>query len=231
MAEKNKDKWCFAWPAALQASAGKSRAALVKAARWNPGDVITVCFLDGDPGLQERVRDAARKWVGDEMANLRFSFQKKADALIRISFKLRGSWSTIGTTCRNVDKNRPTMNFGWLTPASSDKEVRRVVLHEFGHALGLIHEHQSPAGGIHWNREQVKADLSGPSYNWTAKQIQTNMFNVSKKGETNFTKFDKDSIMLYPIPARWTNDGFSSVLNTKLSPSDVQFIRKQYPHR
>jgi hypothetical protein len=230
MAETNKDKWCFAWAAALQASAGKSRAALVKAARWNPGDVITVCFLDGDSGLQERVRAAAKKWVGDDMANLRFSFQKKTDALIRISFNLRGSWSTIGTTCRNVDKSRPTMNFGWLTPASSDKEMRRVVLHEFGHALGLIHEHQSPAGGIDWNREQVKADLSGPSHYWTAKQIQTNMFNVSKKSETNFTKFDKDSIMLYPIPARWTNDGFSSVLNTKLSPSDIRFIRKQYPH-
>src|SRR5262245_26657989 len=164
------------------------------------------------------------------MANLRLSFQKKTDTLIRISFKLRGSWSAIGTTCRNVDKSRPTMNFGWLTSASSDKELRRVVLHEFGHALGLIHEHQSPAGGIDWNRAQVKADLSGPPHNWTASQIQINMFNTLKKGETNFTKFDKDSIMLYPIPARWTNDGFSSVLNTKLSSSDVQFIRKQYSH-
>jgi len=28
------------------------------------------------------------------------------------------------------------------------------VLHEFGHALGLIHEHQNPAsGGFKWNRE------------------------------------------------------------------------------
>ena len=33
---------------------------------------------------------------------------------------------------------------------------RPTVLHEFGHALGLIHEHQSPfKGGFEWNREEV----------------------------------------------------------------------------
>ena len=33
---------------------------------------------------------------------------------------------------------------------------RATVLHEFGHSLGLIHEHQSPfKGGFEWNREEV----------------------------------------------------------------------------
>lgn len=33
---------------------------------------------------------------------------------------------------------------------------RPTVLHEFGHSLGLIHEHQSPfPGGFEWNRENV----------------------------------------------------------------------------
>ena len=49
------------------------------------------------------------------------------------------------------------MNYGWLTPDSDDDELRRVVLHEFGHALGLIHEHQNPEGGIEWNEPAVKA--------------------------------------------------------------------------
>ena len=35
------------------------------------------------------------------------------------------------------------------------------MLHEFGHALGLIHEHQSPfPGGFEWNREAVSEDTS-----------------------------------------------------------------------
>ena len=228
--KKNQDQWCFAWHQPEMASAGKSRAALLKAARWNPGNVITVSFLDGEPKLQARVRDAANGWIGEDMANLQFAFRKKTDTLIRISFKLRGSWSTIGTTCRSVDKSKPTMNFGWLTAASADEEVQRVVLHEFGHALGLIHEHQNPEGGIAWNRKQVIADLSGPPQNWTAQQIESNMFKAFSKKETNFSKLDEKSIMLYPIPLRWTTDGFSSATNAKLSPGDIRFIRNQYPH-
>ena len=35
---------------------------------------------------------------------------------------------------------------------------RSTVLHEFGHSLGLIHEHQSPfKGGFEWNKEEVRS--------------------------------------------------------------------------
>jgi serralysin len=46
--------------------------------------------------------------------------------------------------CQQILDPKPTMNYGWMTPDSSDDEVHRVVAHEFGHALGLIHEHQNP---------------------------------------------------------------------------------------
>ena len=37
---------------------------------------------------------------------------------------------------------------------------RATVLHEFGHAIGLIHEHQSPfKGGFEWNREEVRVHM------------------------------------------------------------------------
>ena len=59
------------------------------------------------------------------------------------------------------------MNYGWLTPESAQDEVRRVVLHEFGHALGLIHEHQNPkGGGIEWNRDAVQRRPL-----WAAQQL------------------------------------------------------------
>ena len=69
------------------------------------------------------------------------------------------------------------MNYGWLTPTSDDDELRRVVLHEFGHALGLIHEHQNPEGGIQWNEPAVKADLSGPPNNWDDETIRHNVLD------------------------------------------------------
>ena len=232
MSATNDQKWCFAYPAKAPNVTGKDRAALVKASKWNAGDTISVSFLDGDPEVQKKVRDAAQGWTkGTSMANLTLDFRKNTTkTLVRISFQYSGSWSVIGTTCRQVtDLTQPTMNFGWLTPDSDDDEVQRVVLHEFGHALGLIHEHQNPAKGIKWNREAVIKDLSGPPNNWPLDVIEHNMFEPYKAKETNFTATDADSIMMYPIPASWTLDGYTVGLNSKLSPTDKKFIHAQYP--
>lgn len=219
------NQWCFAW---YQESEGTTRAALVKDSKWKSGDQIRISFLDGDPSVQERVKKCALKWVAPGMANLRFAFQQQPGD-IRISFKNPGSWSTIGTTCKKVtDKNKPTMNYGTLTPSSSDQSLERVVLHEFGHALGLIHEHQNPGGKIKWNREAVIRDLSGPPNNWSLETIEFNMFEPYEKAEVNHTSLDPASIMMYPIPKTWTTDGSSVPLNTKLSAQDTKFIREQY---
>jgi hypothetical protein len=227
---ENENKWCFAWLVERKAAGGKDRAALVKDAKWTLGSVITVSFLDGDPVVQEKVRQVALQWTKPQMANLTLEFRKDTDTLIRISFKYSGSWSTIGTTCQQItDKTQPTMNYGWLDASTPDEEVQRVVLHEFGHALGLIHEHQSPAGGIPWNRAAVIRDLSGPPNNWTLDEIERNMFQPYAKEESNFTALDPQSIMMYPIPKSWTTDGFSVGLNRTLAPSDKTFIRQQYP--
>ena len=77
-------------------------------------------------------------------------------AEIRITFDPGNSWSTVGRDALLVPAGSPTINFGWFADVVTDKlvsrvtdqEIRRTVLHEFGHALGFIHEHQSPAAGI-----------------------------------------------------------------------------------
>ena len=62
----------------------------------------------------------------------------------------KGWWSAYGTVSRQRD---PSMNLQFLgvdTPRYSngqpapEGELRRIILHEFGHALGMMHEHQSP---------------------------------------------------------------------------------------
>lgn len=224
------DFWCVAWFETPQASQGADRQALAKNHRWEKGSALSVCFLDGDKDLKDQVREAAKQWTGDDMANISFTFVKGKDAVIRISFKLRGSWSRVGDTCLNVPKNQPTMNLGGITANSPAEEVQRVTLHEFGHALGLIHEHQMPKSGIVWNEEGLITELSGPPLFWDKKKIEENIIRPWAKGECNTTKFDPQSIMLYPIPERWTKNGFSSRLNMKLSENDRKFIRRQYPH-
>jgi serralysin len=227
---ENTNQWCFAWFAPQVSDSGKNRAALVKGSKWKPGDLITVSFLDGDQGVQEKVKHVASQWAAPGLANLMLEFMKNTNTHIRISFKYSGSWSVIGTTCKRItDLTQPTMNFGWLDTNSTDEEVERVVLHEFGHALGLIHEHQNPGTVIHWNKPNVIRDLSGPPNNWPLNVIEQNMFEPYSKAETNFTKVDPKSIMMYPIPKSWTTNGFSAGLNDSLSTTDRKFIHQQYP--
>jgi hypothetical protein len=227
MAE-NARHFCVA--AAPQPSEFGTRAALLKEFQWESGARISVRFLEGDPALQERVRQVAEEWVGPNMANVELLFEEDDAGTVRIAFAQGdGSWSYLGTTAQQIPTTNPTMNYGWLTPDSPDDELRRVVLHEFGHALGLIHEHQNPTEPIQWNRAAVIADLSGPPNNWDEATIENNIFKRYEPGEVDSTAVDPRSIMMYPIPAAWTLDAFSVELNGELSETDVEFIRSAYP--
>jgi serralysin len=209
---------------------GNTRAALLDEFKWPWGTTVRVRFLEGDPELQERVKRVAQEWTGPEMANLKWEFGDDPDADIRVAFvQGNGSWSYLGTMCQQIPDPEPTMNYGWLTPDSSDDEVHRVVTHEFGHALGLIHEHQNPNHPIAWNRDAVIADLSGPPNNWDPQTIENNIFARYDPAQLESTPVDRDSIMMYPIPASWTTDGFSVGFNRELSSTDVDFIKKAYP--
>lgn len=200
--------------------------AFIRDKKWKPGQVLKVRFLDGDAGVQWKVQKLAHQW--SQFANIKFAFGNYADAEIRISFKPGGSWSYIGTDALGIAKDQPTMNYGWLTPTSADQEYSRVVLHEFGHALGLIHEHQHPEAGIPWNTEAVYRYYAQNS-GWSKEQVDINIFTRYGRDITQFSQYDTTSIMHYPIAKELTNNGFEVGWNRQLSETDKQFTAQAYP--
>ncbi len=190
---------------------------------WVNGSTLEVRFMGGSATERAVAREQASWWAA--VANLKFQFDDAPNAHIRIAFDANdGAWSYVGTDCRNIPLESPTMNLGFLDGGTA--------AHEFGHAIGLAHEHQNPAGGIQWNEDVVIQELAGPPNFWDEATTRHNVLRKYTAAQINGTAFDPESIMLYFFPASWTLNGVSTEANDTLSHVDKQFIAgaKMYPH-
>lgn len=191
------------------------RAVLEFRKMWINGSTLRVRFMGGTAAQRANAREQAAWW--SEHANLTFEFNDAPDAEIRIAFNPDdGAWSYIGTDAKKIPQNQPTMNLGF--------EDGGTAAHEFGHAIGLGHEHQNPSGGIEWNEEVVIRDLGGPPNFWTPEQARHNVVNKYSADQIRGTTFDPDSIMLYFFPGKWTKSGKGTKANHRLSTMDKAFI-------
>ncbi len=202
---------------------GPSRAVLEFRKLWPNGSTLHVRFMDGTASQRAKAKEQALWWT--QHANLTFDFNNAPDAEIRVSFSFDPgrAWSWVGTDGRMIPLNEPTMNLGFLDGGTA--------AHEFGHAIGLGHEHQSPFGGIQWNEEVVIRELGGPPNFWSPEMARHNVLEKYSVDQIRGTQFDPDSIMLYFFPARWTLNGVGTEENDVLSATDKGFIGSEqaYP--
>jgi hypothetical protein len=198
--------------------------------RWGVGRTLRVRFLEGSTFVRTQVQRYAQVW--SMWANIRFQFVENGDAEIRVGIKHAGdetSWSYIGIDALNIiDQSKPTMNFGWFDDDTRDEEFSRVVLHEFGHAVGWGHEHQSPASGIPWNKDAVYSYYE--RLGWTRDRVDRNIFAKYDSTLSMYSQYDPFSIMHYPISQEFTTGDFEVRLNTKLSATDEEYAGKWYPY-
>jgi hypothetical protein len=193
---------------------------------WDNGKTIYIKFLSGSKAMQDKVKSIVKEW--ERYANLKFEFVTVGASNIRINLDNKGGHnSMVGTLANNAPEDERTMNFD-TTDFKTFAAMRRTVLHEFGHAIGLLHEHYSPVSGIPWNKEAVYADLK-KTQGWDKTMVDVNLFQQYKVSYTNGTEYDKLSIMHYPVFARWTTNGFSVDWNNDLSEGDKNLISLLYP--
>jgi hypothetical protein len=202
---------------------GAPRAIAVSASVWPNGTTLHVGFMGGSSQERQTVQTIAKQW--EKFANLKLVFDNSPQAQIRVGFVQDGrSWSYMGTDNLNIPALAPTMNFGWPLEEGT-------ILHEFGHAIGLAHEHQNPQGGLQWNEAVVLRELAGPPNNWDEETIRFNVLDKYTANQIRGTAFDPQSIMLYAFPARWTTNGVSTNENNAISAMDQTFVgsKLMYP--
>lgn len=203
---------------------------------WVNGTRLHYHFLENPPSNRveevEIVRKAFAQWKSLDIGLEFQEVQSAPDAEIRISFRNDGSWSYVGRQALDIiDPREPTMNFGWslATPYGYD-----TALHEIGHALGLVHEHQNRNAGIVWNREAVLAYFSAPPNQWSPEEIQHNILDRVQESGSYGSSWDPDSIMHYPfeaglinLPAKYRSEPL--IPAGGISAVDKSEIRRTYP--
>ncbi|MEI9909117.1 MAG: M12 family metallopeptidase [Bacteroidota bacterium] len=193
--------------------------------KWTPGTTLKVSFMNGNDWQKEKVKQYALQW--SRYANVKFEFMAQGPGDIRVSFDKQGSYSYIGTDAKNRKAAEETMNLGWIVEDKTEAQLKSVILHEFGHTLGLLHEHMNPMSNIKWNKDVVYAWYM-QYQGWDKEMVDRQVFDRYSVTMTN-KSYDPKSIMHYPIPANFTTDGYKVGENYDLSENDKKLITELYP--
>jgi hypothetical protein len=213
--------------------------------KWAQTQAIRVCFVGGSPELRDRILKVAGTWIA--YTNLKLesggpggvTCQPQDRSEVRIGFSEPGYWSYIGNDSlydELVSNSLTSMNFGgYDRNPPAEPEFSGIILHEWGHALGLHHEHQSPASGC-------DAEYNWPAvyqyyqthYGWDQKMVDTNLKPlIANRSAYDWSDKDPNSIMIYASDPQFLFKGTGSPCyfhsNDKLSAMDIKGIARAYP--
>jgi hypothetical protein len=187
---------------------------------WNR-DSITFYFLDGTPQQQSEVKLFAKLW--ERYTGIKFIYVNEKPGFFNfkqfytITFKGSSNQSSVGRVNGEIQ-------FGEL----SDNIIQRksTILHEFGHMLGLSHEHQRQDRPGFLNSAKILEQCK-------IQQAKSKIWCYNNILEQNFeevfieSEYDIDSIMHYDLHTI-TGDEKYQDKNHSLSYTDKYYIAMLY---
>lgn len=202
---------------------------------WQTGKTLKVLIFSFNDQSFEAVKSAASKWLPYVNLNFEFIEMDEEDIYesdeflgdIRVDFQVimdGGGTSKVGTDSLTGDPQAPSMTLG--TDFSSS-HYESTVIHEFGHALGLLHEHQHPDAGISWDLAKTYDYFAAIGF--SRSEVDSNILPLDRIPGRTYAAYDRHSVMHYAVPDYVTTNDWHQPLNTQISAGDIAFMRRTYP--
>lgn len=192
--------------------------------------LFTFAFMRSvSSAVADRIAAFANIW--NKYSALSFAWTNdRAAADFRIDFKADGYWSYMGTDCKSIPANQNTMNLqGMNSTTFSEREGMRVIPHEFGHAIGMPHEHTRSAIVARLDPQKTIA-VFRRDQGWNEQTVRAQILTpIAESALHAATAPDESSIMCYWFTGECTKDGRPIVGGSTLSDLDKQYAAKIWP--
>jgi hypothetical protein len=204
----------------------KSRAVGAKGKYWDQNQTLNYTYM-GNPSAAQiaRMDSAIARW--QVYVNLKFvRVPVGTPSQCRIAWNTGGgSWSYVGRDNASIPQQYQTMNIGFQNQSNS------VELHEFGHFLGLYHEHQTPNRIYAFNRPLTYQYFGAAPNYWSTSTVDQQIINAYSASQVDATApQDVKSIMEYALPGSIFDPPNAGIPGgIVLSSTDKAFISMIYP--
>jgi hypothetical protein len=189
------------------------------------GSSLYITFINGSRSLHEKVMQIGNEW--SKYANIKFLERETGQSNIRIIFNDSGLLATaVGIINNQIPQDEPTC----YIDTSSFRTVsifKSIVLHTFGHLIGLQHENVVPLNGRKWNDSALHR--YSKTHEWDESDLQRQIIEPYSTSVSNSLVADRRSVMYYTPEEDWVNEKVSP-LNDSLSIMDKTIAGLSYPY-